>query len=86
DLEQQMTLMGYALSLCPSDQIADILNLWRKLDEEQRSARALKAKTNLTEKSVSEKVKPAVERVESVLMTPLFQGDRLKSLVSSWLG
>ncbi|CAG8683795.1 5012_t:CDS:2, partial [Racocetra fulgida] len=86
DLEQQMTLMGYALSLCPSDQIADLLNLWRKLDEEQRSARTLKAKTNLPEKSVSEKVKPAVERVESVLMTPLFQGDRLKNLVSSWLG
>ncbi|CAG8678878.1 19269_t:CDS:2, partial [Dentiscutata erythropus] len=85
DLEQQMTLMGYALSLCPSDQITDILNLWRKL-EEQRSARALETKTNLMEKSVSEKIKPAVERVESVLMTPLLQGDRLKNLVSSWLG
>ncbi|CAG8447009.1 7916_t:CDS:2 [Scutellospora calospora] len=34
DLEQQMTLMGYALSLCPNDQTADILNLWRKLDKE----------------------------------------------------
>ncbi|CAG8573263.1 9230_t:CDS:2 [Cetraspora pellucida] len=86
DFEQQMTLMGYALSLCPSDQIADLLNVWRKLDEEQRSARAIKAKSNLTEKSVSEKVKPTVERVESVLMTPLRQGDRLKNLVSSWLG
>ncbi|CAG8758381.1 31650_t:CDS:2 [Gigaspora margarita] len=85
DLEQQITLMGYALSLCPSDQITDILNLWRKL-EEQRSLRALEAKSNLMEKSVTEKVKPAVERVESVLMTPLLQGDRLKNLVSSWLG
>ncbi|CAG8473883.1 8152_t:CDS:10 [Acaulospora morrowiae] len=86
DLEQKMTLMGFVLALCPSDQAVDILNLWRKLDYQRREAQILRAKTKSSERSKIEKIKPAVERVESVLTAPLLQGDRLKNLVSSWLG
>ncbi|CAG8485907.1 15887_t:CDS:2 [Acaulospora colombiana] len=86
DLEQKMILMGFALALCPSDQAVDILNLWRKMDLQLQEEKIVRAKAKPLEKSKLEKIKPAVERVESVLTAPLLQGDRLKNLVSSWLG
>ncbi|CAG8534033.1 7359_t:CDS:2 [Diversispora eburnea] len=85
NLEQKMTLMGFALAKCPSDQTVDILNLWRKMDAQNREVKILRTKEKTLEKLKSEKIKPAVERVESVLMAPLLQGDRIKNFVSSWL-
>ncbi|CAJ0763802.1 2974_t:CDS:2 [Entrophospora sp. SA101] len=87
DLEKQMSLMGYALTMCPKEQIADILNLWRKIDSEYQNYKMEKIK--LSEKYLTEKIKPAVvaaEAVESVLIAPLLQGDRIKNLVSGWFG
>jgi len=82
NLEKQMTLMGYALALCPSDQAVDILNVWRKIDNEYRLELVRKASEKSTEKPRSERLKPVVERVESSLLTPLLQGDRIKSVFS----
>jgi neuroblastoma-amplified sequence len=82
NLEKQMTLMGYALTLCPSDQAVDILNVWRKIDSEYRLELVRKASEKSAEKPKSERLKPVVERVESSLLTPLLQGDRIKSVFS----
>src|SRR5436305_9025047 len=82
NLEKQMTLMGYALALCPSDQAVDILNVWRKIDNEYRLELVRKASEKSTENPRSERLKPVVERVESSLLTPLLQGDRIKSVFS----
>ncbi|CAG8436129.1 5517_t:CDS:2 [Funneliformis mosseae] len=80
NLEKKMTLMGYALALCPSDQAVDILNVWRKIDEEYRAELIQKAGEKSMEKPKSAKIKPVVERVESSLLTPLLQGDRIKKI------
>ena len=77
-----MTLMGYALALCPSDQAVDILNVWRKIDNEYRLELVRRASEKSIEKPKSERLKPVVERVESSLLTPLLQGDRIKSVFS----
>jgi len=82
NLEKKMTLMGYALALCPSDQAVDILNIWRKIDNEYRLELIHKESEKSTEKSKSKKIKPVVERVESSLLSPLLQGDRIKSVFS----
>src|SRR5207244_8873796 len=82
NLEKQMTLMGYALALCPSDQAVDILNIWRKIDNEYRLELIRKSNEKSLEKPKSERLKPVVERVESSLLTPLLQGDRIKSVFS----
>ncbi|PKK76081.1 hypothetical protein RhiirC2_735139 [Rhizophagus irregularis] len=75
-----MILMGYALAMCPSDQAADILNIWRKIDNEYRLELIRKSNEKSLEKP--KLVKPVVERVESSLLTPLLKGDRIKSVFS----
>ncbi|CAB4488239.1 unnamed protein product [Rhizophagus irregularis] len=80
NLEKQMILMGYALAMCPSDQAADILNIWRKIDNEYRLELIRKSNEKSLEKP--KLVKPVVERVESSLLTPLLKGDRIKSVFS----
>lgn len=82
NLEKQMILMGYALAMCPSDQAADILNIWRKIDNEYRLELIRKSNEKSLEKPKLEKLNPVVERVESSLLTPLLKGDRIKSVFS----
>ncbi|PPQ67048.1 hypothetical protein CVT25_005649 [Psilocybe cyanescens] len=48
DLPQKMTLLGYALQLCPADQINDVLTAWRKLEKENIQTREEKLQRRRT--------------------------------------
>ncbi|KAH9486616.1 60S ribosome subunit biogenesis protein nip7 [Psilocybe cubensis] len=48
DLPKKMTLLGYALELCPPDQINEVLSAWRKLERENSQAHEAKLQRRRT--------------------------------------
>ncbi|CAG8539491.1 9441_t:CDS:2 [Ambispora leptoticha] len=84
DIEKRMTLVGFALALCPVKQAINILNLWRKLEVEYKSLLASKAAALLRD-STTDDEKSHLNIGESVILgTPIIKIDKLKSFVSGW--
>ncbi|CAG8495424.1 2174_t:CDS:2, partial [Ambispora gerdemannii] len=82
NIEKRMTLIGFALALCPTKQAINILNLWRKLEVEYKLIHASKAAA-LSRDSTrdNEKTLSHLGIGESVILgAPIIKIDKLKSL------
>lgn len=59
DLDKKMTLLGYALELCPSEKINDVLTAWRKLESQNILRRTEKLEHERTGGAVKNNVPKA---------------------------
>jgi hypothetical protein len=83
-LERRLTLIGFTLAMCPCEQTAGILNLWRRLDTAHRDALQQSETDKLRYKSSDKDVLAGDADMSLPGLTST--RDRFKSLFGGWLG